>query len=74
MALLGFDLRARSYIQSFLLVFFEASAVQSHDHKKGLGFESHQSSWARDETNTHGMETGLTRRARVTATFKQRCL
>ena len=30
------------------------------------------SSWARDETNIHGMETGLTRRTRVTATFKQR--
>ena len=61
------DLRTRSYI------LLEASAVQSRDHTRtdcSMGrFESRQFSWSRDETSTHGM-TGLTRRARVTATFK----
>ena len=44
----------------------EASAGQSRDHKAqrrvvtSLGFESRRFSWSRDETNTHGIETGPT--------------
>ena len=47
---------------------FEASAGQSQDRLLGNDMlsrvESRRFSWSGDETNTHGMETGLSRRDR----------